>query len=134
MIGKVDAKNFRAHEVMKQRWGEYLSDFAVAPFDLLGTESTSDWKRTDPVMGYKKLAEEIGFQVLFCEMESYPYHFRDRGDVMNHVRLYSPVTRFIPEILREKFVEEFAGEFLGICKAEGDMGDFGFGVKVQGML
>ena len=53
---------------MKQRWGRYLKDFASPPYDLLCPGETSEWKRSDPAEGYRQLAQNAGFNVLFCKV------------------------------------------------------------------
>ena len=77
---------------MKQRWNEYLSNDTPEWSKTPGWEKFNEWKKPEPAIGYRKLAEENGFSVLQSKVQN------------NNL-----ITSFLPRYFKEREIRAFHG-------------------------
>ena len=53
---------------MKERWSDYLKDFVPKWRHTPGWERFNEWRRPEPVEGYRRLATDSGFHVLLSKV------------------------------------------------------------------
>ena len=54
--------------VMKEKWIEYLRDFIPKWRHTPGWEKFNEWRTPDPADGYRQMASQAGFLVLYSQV------------------------------------------------------------------